>query len=66
MSAPHLALQALRRQFPTWAFLHNPFADQWFALQGRQTTLTAATPEELASRVARFQARPAIRPQRRR
>jgi hypothetical protein len=52
------ALHALRQSFPSWAFLHDPFAHQWIALRGRRTILTAATPKELADRVAYTQTRP--------
>jgi hypothetical protein len=60
------ALQAIRERFPTWAFLYNPFADQWIALRGRGTTLAAFTAEELADHVIYAQSRPTTRPQPRR
>jgi hypothetical protein len=60
------ALQALRQRFPRWAFLYDPFACQWIALRGRKTTLTAATPQQLADRVTYAQSRRIRRPQPRR
>ncbi|MDP9848324.1 hypothetical protein [Streptosporangium lutulentum] len=67
MSSTPPALRALRERFPAWAFLYNPFAYRWFALQGRTITLTADTAAELATRVERFQSRrPLTRPQPRR
>lgn len=58
MTQVRLYLQALRERFPTWAFLYDPFANRWFALHGRKTTLTAATAEELAAQVTHFQTHP--------
>lgn len=58
MTEVHLYLRALRERFPTWAFLHDPFADRWFALHGRRTTLIAATAQELAAHLTRLQTRP--------
>jgi hypothetical protein len=67
MSTTTLALHALRERFPDWAFLYNPFAYRWFALRGRETTLTADTAEELAAHVECFRSgRPLVRPQPRR
>lgn len=51
---PNSSLRTLRAQFPTWAFLFDPFAHRWVALHGRKTTLTADTAAELASRVMHF------------
>ncbi|MFC6083220.1 hypothetical protein [Sphaerisporangium aureirubrum] len=67
MSDTPSALRALRKRFPRWAFLYNPFTYRWHALHGRTTTLIADTPQELAERIVRHQVRQRLtRPQPRR
>ncbi|MCO6007104.1 hypothetical protein NE236_19160 [Actinoallomurus purpureus] len=48
-SAPWLA--RLRREFPHWGFLHDPFAHAWIAVQGRTRIEVARTAFELHDRL---------------
>lgn len=45
-------LHRLRREFPGWVALFDPFASVWVAVRGRQECVTAATAYELRDRLA--------------
>jgi hypothetical protein len=42
-------LKLLRATFPDWGFLYDPFAFRWIAVRGQRATITADTPEDLAT-----------------
>ncbi|GAA4632289.1 hypothetical protein GCM10023196_065090 [Actinoallomurus vinaceus] len=44
-------LARLRREFPRWGFIHDPFARVWIAVRGRDRTEVAATAFELRERL---------------
>lgn len=47
------ALAALRRNFPGWGILYDPFTPRWVALRGRTITLVAESPERLRADLER-------------
>ncbi|MEV5748556.1 hypothetical protein AB0L00_12120 [Actinoallomurus sp. NPDC052308] len=44
-------LHRLRREFPGWIALFDPFASVWVAVRGRQGYVTGATAYELRDRL---------------
>lgn len=51
-------LRLLREQFPTWGILHDPFAERWVAVRGRDldphrrvTYLHADTADQLRTKL---------------
>ncbi|MCO5993739.1 hypothetical protein [Actinoallomurus rhizosphaericola] len=44
-------LHRLRREFPEWVALFDPFASVWVAVRGRREYVTGATAHELRDRL---------------
>ncbi|GAA4628380.1 hypothetical protein GCM10023196_044450 [Actinoallomurus vinaceus] len=44
-------LDRLRREFPGWVALFDPFASVWVAVRGREAYVTGATAYELRDRL---------------
>ncbi|GAA0372652.1 hypothetical protein GCM10010151_73260 [Actinoallomurus spadix] len=55
---PALWLARLRREFPRWGILHDPFAPAWIAVRGRAQMEVTRTAFELRDRLRSHSGRP--------
>ncbi|MEV5754900.1 hypothetical protein AB0L00_44465 [Actinoallomurus sp. NPDC052308] len=55
---PALWLARLRREFPHWGILHDPFASAWIAVRGRAHLEVTRTAFELRDRLRSHAGRP--------